>query len=454
MFSFFRKKTHVHSTDIDHSLTSLIRTRLWLQILIGLFLGVIVGVLIGPDLSLVSTETTNIVGEWLAFPGYFFLSVVQMIIVPLIIASIIRGIGASKNIEQLKKVGVRIVFYFLITTTVAISIGIGTAKIIQPGAYLDPSFVEQSVDVQELSASPTDTHQIQWHTVPKSVINILPINPTESIVKQEMLQIVLFSIFIGLALVTLPSSQSKTLYDFFEGFQAVTLKIVHWAMKLAPLAVFGLLANLVSKTGMQSFLGIGVYMGTVVVGLFLLLLFYLLFVTFLGHRNPFRFLRNIRSVQVLAFSTSSSAAVMPLSLKTATEKLKVPPSISEFLIPLGTTINMDGTALYQGVATVFLAQVFGIDLSLFELLTVLLTAIGASIGTPATPGVGIIILSTILASVGIPPAGIALIIGVDRLLDMCRTSLNVTGDLVACVVMGHLLHGKNIFQKAADKITT
>jgi Na+/H+-dicarboxylate symporter len=188
--------------------------------------------------------------------------------------------------------------------------------------------------------------------------------------------------------------------------------------------------------------------GTVLLGLFVLLLFYMLLVALLGKKNPFDFLKKIREVQLLAFSTSSSAAVMPLSMKTAEEKLEIRPSIAQFLIPFGATINMDGTALYQGAATAFLAQVYGVDLGVTALLLIVVTAVGASIGTPATPGVGIVILATVLRSAGIPASGVALIIGVDRILDMSRTTLNVTGDLTACAVMDRIVGGKRTAHEA------
>jgi Na+/H+-dicarboxylate symporter len=213
------------------------------------------------------------------------------------------------------------------------------------------------------------------------------------------------------------------------------MTVVRWAMRLAPLAVFGLMAQLTSRLGLDALLGMGVYVGTVLGGLLILLVFYLGVAWVLGKRNPVAFLRAIKDVQLLAFSTSSSAAVMPLSMKTAEETLGIRPSISQFVIPLGATINMDGTALYQGVATVFLAQVFGLDLSVGQIGLVVVTAVAASIGTPATPGVGIVILSMVLGAAGVPLAGIGLIIGVDRILDMSRTALNVTGDLTAASVL-------------------
>ena len=284
-----------------------------------------------------------------------------------------------------------------------------------------------------------------------SFFDIITGKPLNAMMNMQMLQIVLFSIIIGLALVSLKPEKSKPMLDLLGSLQDVCLTVVRWAMYIAPIAVFGLLAQITIKTGLDALFGMGIYVGTVLLGLFLLLCFYLLIVTFVSGRKPLAFLSAIREVQLLAFSTSSSAAVMPLSIKTAEEKLNVRPSTSQFLIPLGATINMDGTALYQGVATVFLAQIFGIDLSFGELLMVMVTAVGASIGTPATPGVGIIILSMVLNSMGVPPAGIALIIGVDRILDMARTSINVTGDLVACTVMDKLVKGKRtVEEEVAD----
>lgn len=221
------------------------------------------------------------------------------------------------------------------------------------------------------------------------------------------------------------------------------MTVVQWAMLLAPVAVFGLLAQTTMNTGLGALLGMAVYVATVLGGLLILMLVYLVIVVVVTGRNPWSFLEAIREVQLLAFSTSSSAAVMPLSIKIAEEKLNVRSSISQFLIPLGATVNMNGTALYQGVAAVFLAQVFEVNLSLPSLLLIVVMTVGASIGSPATPGVGIVILSTVLVSVGIPASGIALIIGVDRILDMSRTAINVTGDLTACLVMDRWVGGKN-----------
>src|SRR6056297_1819035 len=398
-----------------------------------MFLGVGVGILMGDSLGIVERDLAITIGDWLAVPGNLFLSLIQMIVIPLVIASIIRGIATTDDIEQLKKVGIRLVIYFLITTTVAITIGLLVALIIQPGNYIDISTANIQDSAQQVE-NVADA-EIGSGSIPEMVTDLLPENPLSAMVERQMLQVVIFSIIFGIALVVMDREKAGPILDILSSLQDVCMTIVKWAMLLVPYAVFGLLARITIKVGLDAMLGMAVYMGTVLLGLFILLVFYLLIVTIFGKRNPFEFLSNIRDVQLLAFSTSSSAAVMPLSMEVAEDKLNVRESISQFLIPLGATINMDGTALYQGVATVFLAQVYNVNLGLPQLILVIVTAVGASIGSPATPGVGIVILSIVLKSVGIPNSGVALILGVDRILDMSRTALNVTGDLTANVVM-------------------
>jgi len=217
---------------------------------------------------------------------------------------------------------------------------------------------------------------------------------------------------------------------------------VRWAMTLAPFAVFGLMAQLTSRTGWQTLAGLGVYVGTVLLGLALMLALYLVFLRLIARLDARRFLADARELLLLAFSTSSSAAVMPLSMKTAVEKFRVRSSVAQFVIPLGATINMNGTALYQAVAAIFLAQVFAVDITTGGMVLIIAMAVGASIGSPATPGVGIVILASILGTIGVPPAGVALIIGVDRLLDMSRTAVNVAGDLVAAIFVDRRVLGE------------
>jgi len=430
----FIKKSNIK--ERAKSIKELLTSKLYIKILVALFLGILVGVFLGPTVGVVDQTTAQILTEWLALPGYVFLSLIQMIVIPLIFASIIKGIAASENSSKLKKTGITIAIYFIITTTIAIVIGILLATSIKPGLFISSEMIS-SVDVsdQELVSTEIPT----FEKIPQIIGDLFPKNVLSSMLKGEMLPIVIFAIIFGIALINLKRKQSKPLIDILGSIQDVCIMIVKWAMVLAPLAVFGLMAKLTSQFGLNTLLGLGVYVLTVFLGLLCLLIVYLLVVYFLAKRNPFDFLKNIREVQLLAFSTSSSAVVMPLSIKTAEENLKIKPSVSQFIIPLGTTINMDGTAIYQAIATIFLAQVYSIDISFITLLLLIITIVGASIGTPGTPGVGIVILAMALTTVGIPLAGIALIIGVDRILDMARTTINVTGDLTAATFIDRFI---------------
>jgi Na+/H+-dicarboxylate symporter len=428
---------------LSQHLQSLIRGRLWLKILIGMALGIGFGTLMGPSTGLVPQKTALIIGNWVAVPGQVFLALIQMIVIPLIFASVILGIASSEDMEQLRKMGLRLAIYFIITTSFAITIGIGVALLIKPGEFIQSDLVRESTksEISVEATEPATTPSLE--ELPEAIVEILPQNPLSAMVGGEMLKVVLFAIIFGLALVTIAPKQAQPLLNLLSSLQEVCMTVVKWAMRLAPLAVFGLLAQITMKIGIDVLLGMGVYVGTVLLGLLLLLGLYLLIVSLISRRSPWKFLSSVRDVQLLAFSTSSSAAVMPMSIKTAEEKLGVKSSISQFLVPLGATINMDGTALYQGVAAIFLAQVFGVKLGIEGLLFVIVTTVGASIGSPGTPGVGIVILATVLNGIGIPPGGIALIIGVDRILDMSRTAINVTGDLTACTVMDRWIGSKN-----------
>jgi len=404
---------------------------------------------IGPTGGWLEPTTAATLGNWLAMPGRLFLALIQMIVVPLVFASIIRGLAATENPSQLRTIGLRVVLYFIATTALAIVIGIVLALVIQPGSFVDQEMVRQAVGTATLgpveASGPPALSEIPDEAsgppalseIPEKLMSLLPANPLGSMVESDMLRVVIFAVVVGVALVMMPPGQSKPLLDLLGSLQEVCMTVVRWAMMLAPIAVFGLLAQLTSKIGLAALLGMAVYVATVLAGLLILFVFYMILLFVFAGRRPLPFLAGTRELLLLAFSTSSSAAVMPLSIKTAEETLKVRSSISQFVIPLGATINMNGTALYQGVAAIFLAQVFGVDISLAGMALIVITAVGASIGTPAAPGVGIVVLAMVLGTVGIPPAGIALIMGVDRILDMCRTAINVCGDLVATVLMDH-----------------
>lgn len=425
-------------------LDKLVKGRLWLKVSIGMLLGIVTGILLGPAVGIVEPHTASAIGNWLALPGQLFLILIQMIVMPLVFASVIRGLAAGENLEQLRRLGLRVSVYFVLTTSVAISIGMAVALIIKPGQYIDSQMVQQVMGAGRVSLPPSETLAMPGlGELPQKLITLLPVNPLTSMVEGQMLQVVIFAIIFGMALIMMAPQQARPLLDVLGSLLEVCMTVVRIAMRLAPYAVFGLMAQLTTKIGLDALLGMGVYVGTVLLGLAILLCFYLSIVFFIGRIRPGNFLGAAREVMLLAFSTSSSAAVMPLTLKTAQDKLHVRNSVSQFIVPLGATINMDGTALYQGVAAVFLAQVFGLDIGTSGLLLIVITAVGASIGAPATPGVGIIILATVLESVNIPIAGIALILGVDRMLDMSRTAINVSGDLVACAVMNRWLTDEN-----------
>lgn len=412
-------------------LAGLVHGRLWLKVLLGMALGLLVGFLLGPSVGWVNPETGVTIGNWLAFPGRLFLATIQMIVIPLVFASVIRGLAASENIEQLKQLGLRVVLFFTATTALAAVIGLSVAGLMRPG---DSLTALATVPLErEITTAPMNRPSLV--ELPETLIGLLPGNPLDAMVEGQMLQIVIFSIVFGVALVSMAPTQSRPMLELLGSLQEVCMTVVRFAMKLAPFAVFGLMAQLTTKIGLSALVAMAVYVVTVLLGLFCMLLVYLVLLrVFVGER-PLRFLSATRDVLLLAFSTSSSATVMPLSIKTAEQHFAVRPSISQFVIPLGATINMNGTALYQSVATVFLAQVYGIDLSWGALSLVVAMAVGASIGSPATPGVGIVILAMVLETVGIPASGIALIMGVDRILDMSRTAINVTGDLVTCALM-------------------
>lgn len=435
------KQQSPRGKSLSESTEDIMEQKLWLKILIGMALGVFVGYLLSKDgLALIPEDQALIWAEWLGLPGLLFLGLIKMVIVPLVICSIILGIAESGDMDFLKKIGLRIIPYFILTTAVSITIGLTLVNIIQPGDFIDKTLVDGAMTSAEAAAIPTE--RFDDLTIPQRIANMIPTNPAKAQVERDMLQIVIASILVGIALITIPAKSAKPMKDLCISGQVLTMKIISWAMAIAPYAVFGLLADITIKTGLSALVSVGVYALTVLLGLACMLIFYLLIVSLFSNIKPIEFIKGIKEAQLLAFSTSSSAATMPFSIKASEENLKIKPEISRFIIPLGATINMDGTALYQAVAALFLCQVFGIDLTMGQTVILLLTTVGASIGTPATPGVGLVVLATILSGLGVPAAGIALIIGVDRILDMCRTTVNVTGDITASAVMDRWIKEK------------
>ncbi|WOE75083.1 dicarboxylate/amino acid:cation symporter [Alterisphingorhabdus coralli] len=422
------------------SIHRLIQTKLWAQIIVAMVLGIILGLALSPvgdSRFAITPAQAEYWGDWLRLPGSLFLNMIQMIVTPLIMSSIALGIVGSGDPDFLRKVALRIIPYFVATTTFAVLIGVAMATVIQPGSYIE--LTSLAGDIPTAAAIVPQELQEEAPSVAEQIAAMIPSNLAEAQLYENMLQIVIASVFLGLAMLAIGEKRAAPMQAVLQSLQDIVLKIVGWAMLLAPLAVFGLIGDFVMRVGITALFGMSAYIITVLGGLALLLCVYGLIVTVFARRDPRQFFPAIADAQLLAFATSSSAATMPLSMRIATEKLRVRRAIARFIIPLGATVNMDGTALYQVVAALFLTQLYGVELDIatFALLTV--TVVGASIGSPSTPGVGIVILGGILQSIGLPPEGIAILLGVDRLLDMCRTSVNVAGDLTACAVMDRWL---------------
>jgi len=367
--------------------------------------------------------------------GTIFIRLLSFLAIPLVIASLIIGAASLENIKKIGTIGGKTFLLYIITTIIAITIGLLISNIIQPGRML-----AQDAKNRLISASQEETPELTMEEIDIDIINffveIVPKNPIGAMSNGEMLQIVFFAVIFGVTLSLIEKEKSAHVLNFFSGVNDTFIKMVEMIMKLAPFGVFALISVTIADFGFEIITTLIWYILTVLLGLILqTVLVYSIIVKFLGKKSPVDFFKSIREAQVIAFSTSSSAATLPITMRCVENNLQIPKKISGFVLPLGATINMDGTALYQGVATVFIAQVFGFNLGIAEQLTIVLTAVLASIGTAPVPGVGIIMLVMILKSVNLPPEGIALILGVDRILDMCRTITNITGDSAVAVAI-------------------
>ena len=420
--------------ELTDDVRALLRGRLWLRVLIGGALGIGAGLLLSPEgVGVLDPTDVEEVGGYMALPGDIFLALLEMIVVPLVVSSIVLGVASAGDPAVLRRVGSRTLAYFVSTTAVAISIGVGVALLIRPGDRLDPDVAAR---MQALAGDTTVVEsQAGQDGVAERIVSLVPSDPLGAALDQNLLQLVVFAVLVGVALLAIDRRHADPVLVIVDSVQEISLKVVSWAMRLAPFAVAGLLGKLMLEIGFDALAGTASYVATVLSGLVIMVVAYTAIAGVLGRVGPARFLRAAREPQLLAFSTSSSASVMPMTMRAAQEELGVRSSTTRFIVPLGATVNMDGTALYQVVATLFLVQFYDIDVSTPELIILALTVVGASIGTPSTPGVGIVILGTILAGVGVPAGGIALVIGVDRIIDMSRTVVNVTGDLTACLVL-------------------
>ncbi len=386
----------------------------------------------------------GVIKDWIKPFGTIFINALKLIAVPLILASLIKGISDLGDITKLSKMGTATVFTFILTTFLAVSIGLILVNIIQPGKGISEetrgnllsSYAQDVSGRIEQAKEQTDTGPLQAleDLVPSNIFFAASDNT-------KMLQVIFFAVLLGISLILIPVQSAKPAKDFFASLNEIILKMIDLIMLAAPYGVFALLAALVVESpSTDLFSALAVYGVTVILGLLSMLGVYSAMVWFTTRRTPRIFMKAIAPAQLLAFSTSSSAATLPVTLDCVQNKLDVPEEVASFVLPIGATINMDGTSLYQAVAAVFIAQAFGMDLSLGAQLMIIVTATLASIGSAAVPGAGMVMLVIVLAQAGIPEAGLALIFAVDRPLDMCRTVVNISGDAAVSVLIARIVH--------------
>ena len=385
----------------------------------------------------------DIIQDWVKPFGTIFINSLKLIAVPLILGSLIKGVSDLKDISKLSKMGSRTIGLYLITTVVAVSIGLLLVNVIKPGSSItEETRLELVSNYSGDAAKYSEEAFKQKENGPlQALIDIVPENIFGAASENKnMLQIIFFAIFFGIGLILIPDDKSEPVKKFFDGFNEVILKMIDLIMLAAPFGVFALLAALVAESpSVDLFKALVWYAFTVVIGLLLMVGFYLLMVWIFTKKSPSTFIKGISPAQLLAFSTSSSAATLPVTMERVTEHLGVDEEVSSFVLPIGATINMDGTSLYQAVAAVFIAQAFGMDLSLSVQLGIIVTATLASIGSAAVPGAGMVMLVIVLGQAGIPEAGLALIFAIDRPLDMCRTTVNITGDASVSMLIAKYL---------------
>ena len=367
--------------------------------------------------------------------GDIFIRLLMMIAIPLVFASLLVGVSSLHDVSRMARIGGKTIAFYLLTTALAISIGLLFGNVIRPGAQMDPTARDRLLAAYQEDAASKIEQNISVDML-DYIVRLVPKNVVQALAEAEMLQIIFFALMLGITLLFIDREKADRVIGFFDAISDAMIKMVDFVMLIAPYAVFALIAATIAEFGFGILQTLLWYIVAVIGGLAVqTFIVYPLLLKSLARDVPLgRFLRELRPAQLVAFTTSSSAATLPVTMESC-ENVGAPKSVTSFVLPLGATINMDGTALYQGVAAVFIAQVFGMDLSLTQQLTVVLTATLASIGTAPVPGVGIIMLIIVLRSVGVPETGIALILGVDRILDMCRTITNVTSDATATMIV-------------------
>ena len=404
------------------------------QILLGMLLGVIFAlIMVNFDFG------KEFIKDWIKPFGTIFINSLKLIAIPLILAALIKGVSDLKDISKLSKMGGRTIVIYIITTVIAVSIGLVLVNIVKPGNSISDKTRTELVDgYSNKTTKYKDEASKQKESGPlQALIDLVPQNIFEAATSnRNMLQVIFFAVFFGIGLILIPEEKAKTVKSFFDGFNEVILKMVDLIMLAAPYGVFALLAALIAESpSVDLFKALAWYALTVILGLALMIIIYNVLVFIFTKKRPSFFMKAISPAQLLAFSTSSSAATLPVTMERVTEHIGVEEEVASFVLPIGATINMDGTSLYQAVAAVFIAQAFGMDLSFGTQLGIIATATLASIGSAAVPGAGMVMLVGVLGYAGIPEAGLALIFAVDRPLDMCRTVVNVTGDAAVSMLV-------------------
>ena len=414
------------------------------KILIGMVLGIIFGFIMNSV-----DGGKGFVTDWIKPFGTIFINLLKLIAVPLILASLIKGISDLKDISKIKKMGLRTITIYVLTTVVAIIIGLGIVNVVKPGAGMSSETIEKIKTKYESSDGVKDKMAKAQTTKDagplQALVDIFPSNIFKALGDAKMLQIIFFALFVGISLLLIPEKKAAPLMNFFDSLNEVVMKMVDLIMLFAPYAVFALLANvIIAFDDTEILLKLLVYALCVVGGLILMIGFYLILVSVYTKKSPLWFLKQISPAQLLAFSTSSSAATLPVTMERVEEHLGVDKEVSGFVLPVGATINMDGTSLYQAIAAVFIMQVIWPEgLTFSNQLVIILTALLASIGSAAVPSAGMVMLVIVLESIGFPaellPIGLALIFAVDRPLDMMRTTVNVTGDATVSMIVAKSL---------------
>ncbi|MFB0555168.1 MAG: dicarboxylate/amino acid:cation symporter [Phycisphaerae bacterium] len=406
------------------------RLQLYTKVLIGLLAGVIFGVLAN------QWGFSAFVLSYIKPIGSAFIRLISMVVVPLVFASLLVGTASLNDIRKLGRIGAKTVAYYLCTTIIAISIGLLLANTLKPGVGLSEETRTELIQSQSEQAEAQIGTDRKKPTITDILLNIVPTNPIQAFVEGRMLQIIFLALMAGICLSLIPSERSQPVINFFEGINELIIQMVHIIMKLAPYGVFALISAVVADFGLGILFVLLKYSLVVIVGLILhVTIVYSSAIKIFSKQKIGTFFRGIRPAQLIAFSSASSSATLPVTMECTEKNLGVPAQIASFALPLGATINMDGTALYQGVSAVFIAQFYYMDLTVAQQLTIVLTAVLASIGTAGTPMAGVITLAIVLKSIGVPLEGIGLIMGVERILDMCRTVVNVTGDASCAVVV-------------------